>query len=434
MLQHDSGGIAASRPFHKASAALALIIMLLGVAISRAEVTGASLSLPRDTLGQGGPVAGRPKAWGLNNRGELGIETRAYSNVPLSVHHLTGVVALAGGEEHSLALGSDGSVWAWGAGDWGQLDRSAPRCGAPDDVRATCSKAPARVPGLPHIIAIAAGLESSWALARDGAVWGWGSNRSGELGIAYGADCEAAREDLAGMGAGGCVTRPVAIPRLHHIVAIAGPGQALMAAGRDGSIWEAGNTVEGLWPDGVPTPILVQHIPGAIAMATCGWEGPDFVLTSGGTVWAWGDNTYGELGNGTDDRGSLGDHYHPQAASVRRLHDVVAIACDLAVRRDGTLWEWGGDAGDLPVQVRHLSHVVAIATSIWHTLALTRDGIVWARGENEFGQLGIGVSGGVKDNFVPVRGLSHAVAIAVGDHHSLAVQATVSPHYIPPRH
>src|SRR5215210_4466512 len=121
------------------------------------------------------PAAGYPWAWGVNANGELGNGTvTRYGGVatPGKVANLAGVVQMLGGNSHSLALRSDGSVWAWGNSGWGQLGQGA--YGA--------SNVPVRVRGLGVVTAIAAGWAHSLAVQSDGTVWAWGYNIYGQVG------------------------------------------------------------------------------------------------------------------------------------------------------------------------------------------------------------------------------------------------------------
>ena len=121
-------------------------------------------------------------------------------------------------------------------------------------------------------------------------------------------------------------------------------------------------------------------------------------LKSDGTVWAWGGNTYGQLGDGT-----TSDRTTP--TQVSGLRDIIAISCgehySLALKSDGTVWAWGfneyGQLGDgtttnrkTPIQVSGISSITAIAGITHHSLALKSDGTVWAWGYNYYGQLGDG--------------------------------------------
>jgi alpha-tubulin suppressor-like RCC1 family protein len=111
-------------------------------------------------------------AWGRNLNGQLGDGTTWNRSTPVQVSGLTSVIAAAGGENHSLALKSDGTVWAWGDNSRGELG----------DGTTTGRLTPVQVSGLMNIVAIAAGVNYSVAVSNDGIVYGWGANNVGQLG------------------------------------------------------------------------------------------------------------------------------------------------------------------------------------------------------------------------------------------------------------
>ena len=116
-------------------------------------------------------------AWGADWYGQLGSGDIRYGNVgvgvpPAPVSVLTGVSAIAAGSSHSLALKNDGTVWAWGANWFGKVGITNPRG----------TSVPTQMSNLSEIIAIAAGADHNVALKADGSVRSWGSNRRGQLG------------------------------------------------------------------------------------------------------------------------------------------------------------------------------------------------------------------------------------------------------------
>jgi alpha-tubulin suppressor-like RCC1 family protein len=116
-------------------------------------------------------------AWGINERGQLGDGTFINRFGPVQVTGLPSIQAAAGGQHHSVFLGRDGSVWTCGADLGGALGIGGTTW--QDWKRAV----PVRVLNLANVEAIAAGGQSSLAVCADGSVWGWGSNEKGELGI-----------------------------------------------------------------------------------------------------------------------------------------------------------------------------------------------------------------------------------------------------------
>jgi len=117
---------------------------------------------------------GNVYAWGANGSGQLGIGSYTTQTLPTQVTSLTGVTAVATGANHTLALKSNGTVWAFGANNYGQLG----------DGTTTGRNAPVQVTGLTGvtIVAIAAGDNHSLALKNDGSIYTWGYGGNGQLG------------------------------------------------------------------------------------------------------------------------------------------------------------------------------------------------------------------------------------------------------------
>ncbi|KPA08780.1 RCC1 domain-containing protein, alpha-tubulin suppressor, partial [Candidatus Magnetomorum sp. HK-1] len=169
----------------------------------------------------------------------------------------------------------------------------------------------------------------------------------------------------------------------------------------DGTVWGWGYNVSGQLGDGTTTQrstaVQVSGLNNIIAIST----GYSFAiaLKDDGTVWAWGSNAKGQLGDGTTN-----DSYTP--VQVSGLTDVISISCSsnhcLALKNDGTVWAWGdnqyGQLGDnsnterhTTVQVSGLSGIISIDAP-GHSIALKNDGTVWTWGGNTCGQLGDGTT------------------------------------------
>jgi alpha-tubulin suppressor-like RCC1 family protein len=286
-------------------------------------------------------------AWGDNFFGQLGDGTTIQRNAPVRVAgaggagSLTGVRGVSGGLFHTIALMSGGAVWCWGNNDWGQL-------GMGDNVSRT---SPAQTlfssGGGATATASAAGDVHTVVLKSDGTVWSWGGNRFGQIGIGT---------------ADGAV----------H----SGPSQAVGAGGA-----------------GFLTAVAAIAAGGTHTVA----------LRTDNTVWTWGQNQFGQLGLGTADTAA-----HPFPAQVPGLTGIVAIsASDLttvALKSDGTVWTWGANAkGQLgngsivdspaPVRMGSLTGIGFVSAGGIHTLAVqSGPGAVWASGANLYGQLGIGAA------------------------------------------
>jgi alpha-tubulin suppressor-like RCC1 family protein len=388
--------------------------------------------------------AATPLAWGNGQYGQLG-DGNFYLNPPFGVatavpvSGLTTVAAIAGGPHHSLALKSDGTVWAWGYDSNGQLGDGNFYPNFPFGVAT-----PVQVSGLTTVMAIASGGIHSLALKSDGTVWAWGFGRYGQLGDG----------NFYTTGNEGVAT-PVQVTGLSGVVAIAAGGQHSLALKSDGTVWAwgygfygqlgDGNFYGDLFTDeiqGVATPVQVISLSGVVAIAAGFYH--SLALKSDGTVWAWGDGEEGELGDGIfyANPSVVGNGGLATPVQVSALTTVTAIAGggqhSLALKSDGTVWAWGlgyfGELGDgnfhtvaTPVQVSGLSGVAAIAGGGYHSLALKPDGTVWAWGYGFYGQLGDGnfyiTGNGGAATPVQVSGLSAVMAIAGGRDYSLALPA-----------
>jgi alpha-tubulin suppressor-like RCC1 family protein len=319
-------------------------------------------------------------AWGANFNGQLGIGTHSPTSIPTptQVRSLSGVVSVSGSYYNTVAALTDGSVWGWGLNENGEVG----------DGTTAERDSPVKVPGLSNVVSVYAGYDHTLALLSNGTVMAWGLDNFGQLGNGS-SDINPHPTPTAVEGVGGTGT-------LQNVVAI--------AAGYEDS----------------------------------------FALLSNGTVVAWGNNNHGPLGNGTSDNIA---HPTPEpvldvgGAPGSMLQGVSAIAAggshSLALLSNGGVVSWGdnteGDLGDgttserdSPVSV-FSSGVTAIAAGQAHSLALHPDGSVSAWGENDEGELG----GGTADNNphpTPVQVLANTVAPLIGvtaitasGHHSVAL-------------
>jgi alpha-tubulin suppressor-like RCC1 family protein len=355
--------------------------------------------------------AGSVKAWGQGTSGELGNGKVTSSNVYTSVNTLGNVVKIASGDNHSIALLSDGTVWGWGQNHLGQLGLG--NLNTPISV-------PVQILNLKGIIDIAAADDHSYAIRSDGTLFGWGENADYELGQGHTTN----------------KNRPV--PLLNSDLSIFKDAALVMAGTthsylqkQDGSWWAWAKNQYGQLGLGnfnnQPHPVLFNTLPGVTAIVP-----GDFhtVALVGQTVYAWGLNTSGQVGNG-----GTGNVSSPvQVSSMTGVKAIGAgLSHSLSVKNDGTVWAWGENANGqvtigttdalVPVQVGGLAGVTAVTGGGGHSYALKGDGTVWAWGANGNGQLGRGNF--TNSNGVPVQviGLTGAGQVTANNNSGLALIA-----------
>jgi alpha-tubulin suppressor-like RCC1 family protein len=224
---------------------------------------------------------------------------------------------------------------------------------------------------------------------------------------------------------------PAQVSGLSNITAIAaaeGSSSHMLAVRNDGTVWAWGSNGSGQLGDGTTTdssvPVQVSGLLNVVSVAS--GEYHSLAIKSDGTVWAWGSNWYGELGNGTSvSFPNVGSSVPLQVTGLYGVVAIVAGDCfSLAIRGDGTVWAWGcnsfGQLGNgtttnsnIPVQVGGLSGITAIAAGDGHSLAVRSDGTVWAWGWNDVGQLG---TNGTTNSETPLQvpGISNAFDVAGG--------------------
>lgn len=397
-----------------------------------ANLQGSGISFMGSGRNQGFAVQsnGVVWAWGVNNYGQLGIGTTDNQKTPIIISQFSLKTAstpdnsysvsvapaatngmVCGGDVHTLALKTNGTVWAVGYNGYGQL-------GIGSTVNQTT---PQQVNGLANVSRLAAGFYHSLAVS-NGTVWAWGYNGYGQLGINSTVN----------------QSTPTKVSGLANISNLAAGFNHSLAVS-NGYVWGWGRNDNSQLGDNTSTsprltPVLAQGISSVVAIAA--GESFSTALKSDGTVWTWGDNTYAQLGDTTTTA-------RPTAVQVNGLGGVIQISAGqyhtLALRYDGTVWAWGyngyGQLGDgttaqrnSPVQVLGLTGVTNVTAGYLHSMAFKSDGTAWAWGNNGYGQLGVGdtltqlvpkeIIGLTRDNLGTVPGITGVIGSGAGGNSS----------------
>ena len=324
-------------------------------------------------------------AMGYNYYGQLGDGTTDGGNYETNRPEqivANNVTAIAAGGNFSLFLKSDGSLWAMGKNNNGELgDGTYNNTNRPEQIVAS------------NVTAIAAGSDHSLFLKSGGSLWAMGYNYNGQLGD----------------GTYNNTNRPEQIVA-SNVTAIAAGGNHSLFLKSNGSLWAMGYNNWGQLGDGTynntnrPEQIMATNVTAIAAGA-----GHSLFLKKDGTLWGMGWNFYGQLGDGTYGVGYPNNGIsRPEQTALILATNVAAIAAggdhSLILKSDGSLWAMGynnwGQLGDgttdggyyetnLPEQIV-ASNVTAIAGANYHTLFLKSDGSLWAMGYDNYGQLGDG--------------------------------------------
>ena len=325
--------------------------------------------------------AGGVRCWGDNANGEVGDGTASERHYPVNVVGLAkGVQAIAAGEYYSCALTNGGAVRCWGDNHFGQLG----------DGKTVDRRTPVGVSGLVSgVQAIAAGATHACALTTAGAVKCWGYNAHGELGDGTTAS---RRAPVAVKGlAGGAIAITAG---LEDTCAVTAAGAA--------KCW--GENLYGKLGDGTATdryePVDVAGLGGGVtAISASDSEGHTCALLSAGGLKCWGNNAFGELGDGTANLRYTAGGVAGLASGVAAVAAGGFYTCALTGAGAAECWGDNGD-GELGSGTRGdrwtagdvsglTSGVTAIAAGLTHACAVA-GGAVRCWGDNAFGELGNG--------------------------------------------
>jgi len=378
-------------------------------------------------------------AWGDNTGGQIGDGTKASRSLPKQVAQGFGGGIIATGETSTAAIKSDGSLWAWGSNIGN--DSLAP------------SLQPKQIGG--DFISVATGPSHTVAIKRDGSLWAWGTNAYGQLGDGTTTDRFVPKlidtgyasvvvgfthtigvksngtvwawgDNRYGQLGAGIVSKSVFPTYIGGgFRDIAAGANHNIAVKSDGSVWAWGDNTYGQLGDGTtvkasaPKQVSARLGPSLDAyLSVSAGKYHSVVVAADGSVWTWGDNRNGQLGDGTTTASAV-----PKRVALGYKTASAGYWSTVAVRSDGSLWAWGSDssgglgtgavlANSAPKAIG--ANYVSVSSAYWNTLGLKSDGSLWAWGDNTFGQLGNGTT---IDSSIPVAvGSGYAMGVMGGFH------------------
>ena len=362
--------------------------------------------------------------WGSNLKGQLGDGTNSHRSSPVQVTfgNDVGFIAISAGNSHAAAVSTDGKLWCWGSNNFGQLGRNNTSNFEVNPVMVNVS--------IDDWVDVACGEDFTLGLKEDGSIWAWGKNVDGQFGNytytsvsspiqAVGCypvwiKISAGNRYSAALGLyQNQTSTPTPTPLGTGPIPTPAPSDATPTPSATpatplniiaGKLWLWGANNYGQIGDNTTTfrSSPIQTISGGSSWYFVdSGDNHTVAIKNNGTLWTWGLNSYGQLGDGTQRNRS-------SPVQTNAYGDDWAFAAagndfTLAVKIDGSLYAWGnnkfGQLGDntranrrAPMPVFSGIHIdwKNIAAGYSHSAGIRTDGTLWVWGSNEYGELGLG--------------------------------------------
>jgi len=364
-----------------------------------------------------------------------------------------GFIAVSAGASHSVAIKSDGSLWAWGSNNAGQIGNGKSGW---DEVELR----PVKI--MDNVIQVSAGGFHTMAIKNDGSLWAWGRNEYGQIG-----------NGKTGNGNFIYETKPIKI--MDDVKQVSAGEVYTLAIKSDGSLWAWGSNRQGYLGDGTMTYIekdennnYLKNADGSFKWVYNDKSKPvkimddvkqvsaggmhSMAIKNDGSLWVWGDKTFGMLGNYEsakeywDDPDREGNILTPVNVMNDVKQVILGLQCSFVIKNDDSLWAMGANAfgqfGDGNIQSAYLfpgkimDNVKQVAAGSTYTMVIKTDGNLWACGDNGFGQIGDGTISGFYPNkdgvqeyvnnnklsFVKIMDGVAQVSTSPSSHHTLAIK------------
>ncbi|MBR3933924.1 MAG: hypothetical protein IKJ68_08480 [Clostridia bacterium] len=343
--------------------------------------------------------------WGYNSYGQIGNGESGFSKeerVPVKI--MDNVKAVSLGKNHSAAIKNDGSLWLWGNNEYGRVGNGEYKYGKE-------SKTPVKI--MDNVKSVSLGDNHSAAIKNDGSLWMWGNNEYGQIGNGESGDDKISET-------------PIKI--MDNVITVSlGDGYSA-AIKNDGSLWMWGNNEYGQIGNGESGDDKISKIPVKImdnvkdVSLSCSqnvtadyWGNHSAAIKDDGSLWMWGYNGCGQIGNGESGEDKILE------IPVKVMDNVKVVSLgslhSSAIREDGSLWMWGhnyygqlgnGESGYTPSgddkisekPVKIMDNVKDISLGSIHSAAIKEDGSLWMWGGGGLGKLGNGLE---EDLCIPVK-------------------------------
>ena len=301
-------------------------------------------------------------AWGYNHAGQLGDGTNTDKNRPTRIGTSNDWQKISPVDSHTFGIKTDGSLWAWGQNDNGQLG----------DGTNTDKNRPTRIGTSNDWQDILPGYFYTFGIKTDGSLWAWGENYYGQLGDGTNKDKYV----------------PTRIGISNDWQKISTSPFSVLGIKADGSLWAWGENENGQLGDGTT---ITKYLPTRIGTSN-DWQkifsrrGFTIGIKQDGSLWAWGYNKYGQLGDGTNTDKNVptrigADNTWKFIFRQDLVLNSYFVSSILGIKTDGSLWAWGenenGQLGDgttitkyLPTRIGTSNNWQEISAGESHSIAL----------------------------------------------------------------